>query len=94
MAGLVLDEQWDSQVIVIVIDMTKHIVTQVAEYGAINMTGLRIVQYNSQLAKDVFPRCHQKSSNNKLKKGAQGTWVGFAPFMIIVAFLFFALELQ
>lgn len=44
MAGLVLDEQWDSQV---------------AEYGAINMTGLRIVQYNSQLARDVFPRFAQ-----------------------------------
>ena len=29
---------------------------QVAEYGAINMTGLRIVQYGSQLARDVFPR--------------------------------------
>jgi hypothetical protein len=42
MAGLVLDERWDAQV---------------EEFGAINMTGLRIVQYNTPLARDFFPRC-------------------------------------
>ena len=29
---------------------------QVEEFGAINMTGLRIVQYNTPLARDFFPR--------------------------------------
>ena len=39
MSGLVLDDKWDSTV---------------AEFGAINMTGLRIVQYGTNLARDFF----------------------------------------
>lgn len=39
MSGLVLDDGWDSTV---------------EEFGAINMTGLRIVQYGTPLARDFF----------------------------------------
>ena len=39
MSGLVLDDGWDSSV---------------EEFGAINMTGLRIVQYGTPLARDFF----------------------------------------
>ena len=39
MSGLVLDDGWDSTV---------------EEFGAINMTGLRIVQYGTALARDFF----------------------------------------
>ena len=39
MSGLVLDDKWDSTV---------------EEFGAINMTGLRIVQYGTNLARDFF----------------------------------------
>ena len=39
MSGLVLDDKWDSTV---------------QEFGAINMTGLRIVQYGTHLARDFF----------------------------------------
>ena len=39
MSGLVLDDKWDSTV---------------QEFGAINITGLRIVQYGTHLARDFF----------------------------------------
>ena len=49
MSGLVLDDKWDSTV---------------EEFGAINMTGLRIVQYGTNLARDFF-RGFQPQSNQQ-----------------------------
>ena len=49
MSGLVLDDKWDSTV---------------EEFGAINMTGLRIVQYGTNLARDFF-RGFQSQSDSQ-----------------------------
>ena len=53
MSGLVLDDKWDSTV---------------EEFGAINMTGLRIVQYGTNLARDFFrgfaPRAEKQQASN------------------------------
>ena len=56
MSGLVLDDKWD---------------TTVAEFGAINITGLRIVQYGTNLARDFF---RGFVSRNKDKQKQGGPW--------------------
>ena len=50
MSGLVLDDKWDSTV---------------EEFGAINMTGLRIVQYGTNLARDFFRGFTSRTEQNK-----------------------------
>ena len=50
MSGLVLDDKWDSTV---------------EEFGAINMTGLRIVQYGTPLARDFFRGFTSRAEQSK-----------------------------
>ena len=53
MSGLVLDDKWDSTV---------------EEFGAINMTGLRIVQYGTNLARDFFKGFSSKQEQQQLSR--------------------------
>ena len=58
MSGLVLDDKWDSSV---------------EEFGAINITGLRIVQYGTHLARDFFRGFSSRQDKQQTTAWARST---------------------